>query len=165
MASLSRCSLRIVKIILFALVSVAGFHTPAFAALELVLTQGVDSAQPVAIVPFEGDAEKGQATDNVTAVINADLQNSGRFKILPDNTLPARPHDAGAVDKLVWRNTGVESVVVGKVQNSGANRYKISFSLVDLVKGSENNTILLTREFTVPASQLRKAGHHIADLI
>jgi TolB protein len=36
---------------------------------------------------------------------------------------------------------------------------------VDLFKSGEGNHILLTREFAVPASQLRKAGHHIADLV
>lgn len=157
--------MRILKTLLLTVTSLLCFHIPAYAALELVLTQGIDSALPIAVVPFEGQDNDGLSADNLAAVVNADLQQSGRFKTLANNVMPAKPHDAATVENSLWRKTGVESVVVGKVQNVAGNRYKIAFSLVDLFKSGEGNHTLLTREFTVPASQLRKAGHHIADLV
>lgn len=157
--------MRLLKLFFVLVISFLYVQTPAYAAIELVLTQGVDSALPIAIVPFAGQEEGGQAANNVAAVINADLQNSGRFKPLAVSAMPSKPHSAGEVQSAEWRSTGVESVAVGNVQNLGGNRYKINFALIDLLKGEGGNPVLLSKEFTVPGSQLRQAAHHIADLI
>lgn len=159
--------MKIIKIVLFAFLNIIFVPNYAHAALELVLTQGVDSALPIAIVPFAGQSEQSQDPNNITAVITADLQNSGRFKPLALTAMPAKPSSAAAIDYISWRNTGVESVVVGKVQAIGGDNYKLSFSLLDVFKSGDagNNHVLLTREITVPGNQLRRAAHHIADLV
>ena len=126
------------------------------APLELVLTQGVDNALPIAIVPFEGSSG-----NEVTSVIQTDLKNSGRFKPLSASDLPAQPHTAADVQKDAWRKAGVESVVVGKIQQSGGNA-TVKFALVDVFN---NQQILAEDSFTVPSHQLRRLSHHIADIV
>ena len=139
------------------------FHGYAQAALNLVLTQGVNSAQPIAIVPFLGQSNTS-AMDNISAVITNDLQNSGRFKALSQGNMPAEPHEANAVDSNVWRETGVESVVVGRAEPLGGGNYKITFALVDIFK-SQNHPVLATQTFTVQKNQLRRLAHHISDIV
>ncbi|MFU8797523.1 MAG: Tol-Pal system beta propeller repeat protein TolB [Gammaproteobacteria bacterium] len=129
------------------------------APLELLLTQGVDNAIPIAVVPFEGQSAEDASA--VSSVIQSDLQFSGRFKPLPSANLPAQPHAAGNVQPDTWRKTGVESVVVGKVEQSGSST-KVHFALVDVFNAQR---ILAEQSFTVPTNQLRRLSHHISDII
>ncbi|HEV2614464.1 MAG TPA: Tol-Pal system beta propeller repeat protein TolB [Gammaproteobacteria bacterium] len=50
------------------------FSLSAFADMNLTLTQGISGAIPIVINNFSNDDQ------NITAVINSDLNNSGRFK-------------------------------------------------------------------------------------
>jgi len=49
-------------------------------ALELELTQGINAALPVAVVPFEGQLDADADDNNIAQVIQTDLQNSGHFQ-------------------------------------------------------------------------------------
>ena len=64
---------RILFIVLF------GFNVPfGHAALTIEITEGVESAVPVAVVPFASQ----NAPVNISAVVNADLERSGFFKMM-----------------------------------------------------------------------------------
>lgn len=142
------------------------FQQPAFAALDLELTQGTANLLPIAVVPFSGQDNAG-APDNVSGVIAADLKNSGQFKVMDSQNMSEKPHTSTEVKNDYWRGAGVDSVVVGSVQSVGGNRYQVKFALVNVVKGQDvgGNPILASNEFTVPGSDLRKLAHHISDII
>ena len=55
-----------------------------FAALTIEITEGVESALPVAVVPF---ASSGAPVD-ISAVVNADLERSGYFKCWRNTLCP-----------------------------------------------------------------------------
>lgn len=141
---------------LIALVSILWTQTAA-ARLDLVLTQGIDSALPIAIVPFSG-----QGGSDLSSVIQSDLKNSGRFKILAADAMPDTPNNADAVKDDAWRKTGVESVVVGKVESEGGN-YRVKFALIDTF--SKSKRVIAEQTFSIPANQMRRLAHHIADII
>lgn len=146
-----------------------------YAALDLQLTQGVRSAIPIAIVPFAGQAD-GQAPDNVSTIINTDLQNSGRFNTMKQSDMSQAPHDGSEVDFAYWQKQSQSNLVVGSVQPVGGGRYRVQFQLLNAYankgQASKNSSapawqsaVLLSNSFTVDASQLRAVGHHISDLI
>ena len=55
---------------------------PAFSAIKLELTQGVNSAIPIAIVPCTNQTNNVPNNTTMTAVIQTDLQNSGEFRVM-----------------------------------------------------------------------------------
>ncbi len=131
-----------------------------FADLTIEITEGVEGALPVAVVPFSWQG-KGAPPQDVAAVISADLQRSGRFKTLPREDMLARPTSVDAVEFKDWRTLGIENLVVGQVQAQGAGGYQIQFQLLDVYRGEQ-----LTG-YTIPttAPNLRSTAHRIADLI
>lgn len=119
-------------------------------ALDLELTQGINSALPIAINSFGSDA----GAEEIAHVIENDLTLSGQFKIVSG---PQSPNSQSSLGVL--RQLGADSVVTGRVNRVG-NRYEVSFTLADAVA---NGTTLLTKSYQINANQIRPLAHHISD--
>lgn len=129
------------------LFSLSGF------ALDLELTQGINSALPVAINSFNQEGSDIQ----VAEVIENDLRLSGQFKIV------SGPESATSNASVsILRKLGADSVVSGQVRSLGGQRYEVSFELVDAVA---NGKWLLGRSYQVSRNELRTLAHHISDQI
>ncbi len=130
-------------------------------ALKIEITQGVSSAQPIAIVPFSSDQVVGGVMVDIAQVISDDLARSGRFKPLSRLDMLSKPSSSEQVNFRNWQALGQDNLVVGKVLPAGNGRLNIQFQLFDVYKGEQ-----LTG-FSIPASQsgLRAAAHRISDLI
>jgi TolB protein len=135
---------------------------PAFAVLSMELTQGVSGAIPIAIVPFLTTSHLPQ---DVSAIIANDLQNSGRFKVYGKQSLTVFPSDSRDVAADYFRRLGTDNVVVGKIVSIGADRYQISFELLDMFHSKEASSTVLAKRFTATSRELRAAAHHVSDLI
>src|SRR5690554_627579 len=108
--------------------------TPAKAALEIVITEGMDSARPIAVVPFRWKGT-GPAPVELTEVVAADLMRSGRFNPIPVTAMPQRPSTASEIDYPRWASLGVEAVLVGTIEPAGVGRYSVTFEIVDVLRG------------------------------
>jgi len=153
------------KILLLRLIGAAmlwlGGATLAQAALTIEITQGVEGALPVAVVPFGWQGPEGsQPPGDVAAVITADLQRSGRFSPLPVTDMLSRPHEGGQVNFRDWRLLNVENLVVGRVVASG-DSYIVQFQLFDVFRA----TPLIGYSIRSTAAGLRLTAHQISDLI
>ncbi|MBI5461852.1 MAG: Tol-Pal system beta propeller repeat protein TolB [Gammaproteobacteria bacterium] len=128
------------------------------AALTIEINQGVEGAVPIAVVPFGATQPLPQ---DVSAIIAADLQRSGRFAPLAANDLLSRPTEAAQVNFRDWRVLGVDSLVIGNVDVAGPDSYNIRFQVFDVLRGGQ------LIGFTVPSTraQLRHTAHQIADQI
>ena len=161
------------------LLSLLVLSARAQASLEIVITEGIDSARPVAILPFsfKGANMPGQRLDEVIA---ADLMRSGKFSPLPSIKMPQRPQSSQQIDYAAWQREGVEAIVVGQITEVGVDRYTVSFELVDVLKGSSSASqqslnagiltagtshILDSREATITGSQFRQYAHRISDIV
>lgn len=137
----------------------------AFAALRVEITKGSDSAIPIAIVPFEQFGKDATAVANLPAnvsdVVGADLQRSGKFSPIDKNKLVAKPQDLEDVNFKLWRVAGIDHLVIGKVTVIKANQYEVSFRLLDVFKGKQ----VLGYQFAANDHSLRSVSHHISDLI
>lgn len=145
----------------------------AFATLNIEITQGAQGAIPIAVVPFAGQTDQ-QAPNNVSSVITADLQNSGRFKLMSSGQMRQMPASAAAVDFNYWQKQNINDLVVGSIKSLGGDQYQVSFQLINPYSAKAQaknaapvwqNSVLLSKSFTVNNSELRGLAHHISDLI
>ena len=134
----------------------------ASAILSMELTRGVAGAIPIAVVPF---AAQGEPSQDVSAIVSNDLQNSGRFKVFGKNVLTESPSDARDVSPDYFRRLGTDNVVVGKIESVGGDRYQVSFQLLDMFRGKGEAGVVLSKKYTVSSNELRSVSHHISDLI
>ena len=128
--------------------------------LTIRIEQGVESALPIAVVPFAVVGES-QSPFDIAAIVSADLARSGHFAPMPVADLPARPASFGAVNFKSWRTLGMENLVIGKILKGADGEYVVEFRLLDVYKGNQ----LLG--FRIPSSRenLRLTAHHVSDLI
>lgn len=149
--------------------------------LEIVITEGTNSARPIAVVPFEWQGE-GDAPFDLTEVIRADLIRSGRFKPVNLEQLPSLPTRDRDIDNYgTWAQLGVEAILVGTVGEIYPGEYEVKYQLIDPLRGqitaglgqylSEENIevdqdhILESRQMSLRAEQARRYAHRISDIV
>lgn len=150
------------------LLSIVFFVFNANAALQLELTQGMNAAIPIAVVPFANQANNVPGNTTLSQVISNDLQNSGEFRVATGKDLSQQPQTLFAINFPYWQQQGMSDVVIGQVSPLGGNRFNVSFQLVDVNHQSSSKgtiTTLLNDSFHVDQAGLRALAHHISDLI
>ncbi|QIW16424.1 Tol-Pal system beta propeller repeat protein TolB [Pasteurellaceae bacterium RH1A] len=129
--------------------------------VRISIDQGVDMAQPIAVVPFRAN---GVSAD-VAQIISDDLRNSGKFNPLAANRMPAQPGSAGEVNPQQWTDIGIDNIVVGQVSPAGGG-YNIAYQLIDTlgISGAAGN-VIAQGSFNVPAAQIRLGAHTVSDQV
>lgn len=145
------------KFLLLISVLVAAMNV-AKAEVRIVIDEVTDSAQPIAVVPFGGNAPA-----NIAEIVSADLRNSGKFNPIDVSKMTQRPTSASEVNSADWANLGVNSVVVGQVTQNGGS-LNIAYQLVDVVGATgQAGAVLLQNSYSVPAAQVRYGAHTVSD--
>ena len=109
----------------FILVSLL-FTLASQAKLIIEITEGTASAIPLAAVPFGYDMPEPPPVD-VSAVINADLTNSGRFELLASSALISFPHVKEEVNFSDWRLLRTEGLLIGQIKSTPLLKSRILF--------------------------------------
>ncbi|ALQ07766.1 MULTISPECIES: Tol-Pal system beta propeller repeat protein TolB [Pseudoalteromonas] len=168
------------KVKIACLVLLFGFQGIANAALEIVITEGVDGARPIAIVPFKYNGV-GPIPEKISDVIAADLMRSGKFKPVDVMQMPQQPNKDADIDYASWVNKGVEAILVGEVEQQTDGRYLVRYELVDVIRGQitggetqmmsngkllkSQDHILEARDSVIGISGFRRYSHRISDVI
>ena len=145
---------------LFALV-LYGMLSNAYAALTIEITEGVEGALPIAVVPFDTSRLSTKLPVDIGAIVASDLNRSGVLKSMERAKLPAKPHYSNQVQYARWRGAGQDYLVVGRVLEKSAGVYNIEFQLLDVLKQKQ----LLGRSMTAKKRNLRSRAHQISDFI
>ncbi|MCL4136790.1 UNVERIFIED_CONTAM: hypothetical protein GTU68_052409, partial [Idotea baltica] len=136
------------------------FSQIARAELELVITEGVDSARPIGIVPFKWHGE-GKLPQDISAIISSDLQRSGKFSPVATNKMPQTPYKDSDINYEAWTKMGVDAIVTGEVKLNAQGKYEVTYKLIDVVR----DHILVNKVATLSTKQLRKYAHRISDVV
>ncbi len=132
----------------------------AHAQLVIEITEGMQNAAPVAIVPF-GWTGVGPAPYDVAEVVQADLLRSGQFAPIARNDMISRPTSGNDMNFQDWRLLSVEAVVVGRISPRDDGDMDIQFQVFDPFRGEQ----LLGYRITSPPARMRAAAHAVADRI
>jgi TolB protein len=133
----------------------AAAAAPAAAQFRVEIT-GVGGTQiPVAVAAFRDEANAPVA---VSAVMRADLQRSGVFRLVD---APAGLDERSRIEINEWRGRGADALAVGSLARLADGRFDVRVRLWDLVKGGE----LLAQSHAALPADLRLVAHRIADAI
>ncbi|QIK39126.1 Tol-Pal system beta propeller repeat protein TolB [Caldichromatium japonicum] len=127
--------------------------------LNIEITGGTETAQPIAIIPFGTSATQSLPVDPA-AIIAADLARTGRFRPMATRDMLDRPTRREEIDFRDWSLLGMNNLVIGQVVPEGAG-YRVSFALFDVFRAAE----LANGTLTSTATGLRQTAHRIADEI
>ena len=135
--------------------SAVALGLPAGAQVRVDIS-GVGATQiPVALAPFRDEAAAGVS---VSAVIKADLERSGFFRVIDgERGLDER----STVDLAAWRSRGADALVGGSVLRLADGRFDVRYKLWDAVKGDQ----LQGQSKVVLPADLRLTAHRVADEI
>jgi len=133
----------------------------AWAQLRIEISQGVEKAVPVAVVPFGWAEGQGSAPIDVAEVVAGDLARTGRFAPIPADDMLQKPTTGADVDFQDWRILDTEVVVVGTLAETGPDQFTIQFQVFDVFRGEQ----LLGYRQPSSRAGLRRASHRVADLI
>ncbi|MDY4280060.1 MAG: Tol-Pal system beta propeller repeat protein TolB [[Pasteurella] mairii] len=130
--------------------------------VRIVIDEGVDSARPIAVIPFKWNGP-GSAPADVADIVAADLRNSGKFNPIAVDRMPQQPTSAAEVTPDAWSSLGVDAVVVGQVTPSGSG-YNIAYQLVDTIGASGSaGAVLSQNQYTVTPKWVRYGAHTVSD--
>jgi TolB protein len=127
----------------------------ARAQLSIEITGAGTRQIPIAISSFAGNAD----APALTAVVRDDLAKSGLFRLLPAEG--TKLDENAAIDYPAWQTQGADALAAGSLLNLPDGRKDARFRLHDI----NRQTILGGAAYTIAPTQLRAAGHRIADAI
>ena len=128
--------------------------------LTITITQGIEAALPIAVVPFSVSGAI-PPTEDIAQIISNDLVRTGQFKAFPVKDMLAKPSDPANVKYQNWRILGIESLVIGQVEHTGTDNYTISFWLMDVYKAQQ----MVAYKIPTNTKTLRAAAHKISDIV
>ena len=135
------------------------FASWAQAELVIEVTQGKQSAIPVAVVPFDWQGSQPLPED-ISAIVTNDLSSSGYFRTLPTSNMITQPHNLQDVVYGDWARLKQDFVVIGSVELLPTG-YSVQFHVLDVHQNME----ILRHRVRGKASQLRDLAHYISDYI
>lgn len=132
----------------------------ARAQLRIEITSGVTDPIPIAIVPFARSVP-GDGGLDLAAIVERDLEGSGRFRAMARTDMIERPSRAADVMISDWRTARNDYILVGRVLPGEAGAVQIEVELVNLVNGQR----LAGQRFVAAPASLREAAHKVSDLV
>ncbi|WP_370647453.1 Tol-Pal system beta propeller repeat protein TolB [Bacterioplanoides sp. SCSIO 12839] len=129
------------------------------AELVIEVTQGKQSAMPIAVVPFAW-AGNEQLPEDVSAIVANDLASSGYFSVMPAANMISRPSELSQVVYPDWSRLQQDFVVIGRI-NASPTGYAVEFHVLDVHQQVE----VFRHRVKGKASQLRDVAHYISDFI
>ena len=136
---------------------------PALAVVEVDITKGRVDPLPIALPNFLGDGpDEQQFGIDITGVIGSNLQRSGLFRPLPQDSYIENITDFGQLPRFGdWRTIKAQGLVTGRVIMQTDGRLRAEFRLWDIFAEKQ----ILGLQFVSRPKNWRRIGHLISDAI
>ena len=143
------------------LLAIICFSQTANAVLKIDITEGIEGATPIAVIPFQWSGSARLSDANISEIVSSDLARSGKFSPVAEKDLLARPQRPEDIHFKTWRVAGVDHLVLGSVQMTANNMFKVEFRLFNVYRGEQ----VLGYSMNATRATLRTTAHQISDLI
>ena len=131
------------------------------AELKLLITKGVESAIPVAVVPFSWGGNKA-LPENISQIVTNDLYRSGYFSLMSVDQMLSLPNKSEDFVFSDWERTNQDFVLIGQIDYDAASKqYQVTYQLFDIFLGQN----VLAEVVPGKESQLRDIAHYISDKV
>lgn len=156
------------------------FYSMAQSNLTIVITEGMNNARPIAIVPFKWTGDS-VLPENISDVIASNLQRSGKFSPMKLSEMPQFPTSEDEIDYDAWAKKGIDTIVTGVIEPSANDTYIVNFKLIDVLRaqmtGGSTTTpvnnqlvsirdhIILDVKSEIVADEFRQQAHVFSDEI
>ncbi len=164
----------------------------AYGAVDIELTQGVNTARPVAVADFivQGESSDETLSKDMSAVIRHDLYLTGLFNTKktmvssvsssPSTSFSSKKETVnsfslfqhllqGPTDSVAayyftqWKNKGYDNVLIGRVTQAAEDTLRVEVALLDTV--NTNEPLVIQRIYHGKVSQWRAMAHGISNVI
>jgi len=105
---------------ILALLLLMMFSSASYSELVIRVTKGNDKPTKIAIAPI--DQAGIQIPEDISRIVEADLQRSGLFETIERRNMLAFPGRAQDVYYRDWRLLGTEYLIAGQLRSVGAGR-------------------------------------------
>jgi TolB protein len=129
--------------------------------LDIGTVVGNEAALPIAVVPMPYQGGAAAPETDVASVIRADLNRSGQFRSMPEESMTERPTRGSEINWPTWQVLRQDFVVVGRVLDTGDGSYRVEYELYDRALQQR----LLGLALSGRGKGLRDVAHQIADQI
>jgi TolB protein len=144
------------------LLGVLSLPAPAYAVLEVDITQGTIQPLPIAIPDFApGLGIDPEAAREISNVVTNDLKSSGLFVPIDQAAFIERDVGMNSVPRFDdWKVINAQALVVGHIGASNG-KLRAEFRLWDVLSGKQ----LVGEQVFARPQEARRLGHIIADAI
>jgi len=130
----------------------------AHAQLSIEITGGGANQIPIGVPHLAGEDALPQS---ISDIIEADLQRSGRFRMLYAGGVNPLPAEASQVNFADWKNRSADALLIGSIARLTDGRFEARVRLLDVPKQAAIESV----GFAFAAKDLRTAAHRIADIV
>jgi TolB protein len=136
---------------------------PAHALLQIDISRGTVEPLPIAIPDFYGrDPQGGRVGQDISRVINANLQRSGLFRPLEPAAMIQKPEAMLVQPRFAdWKVVNAQALVTGNTEFQPDGRVKVEFRLWDVLAEQQLTGLVY---YTTP-DNWRRIAHLISDAI
>ena len=132
----------------------------ARAELTIEITRGVDNPTKIAVVPMEL-AGSDALPEDISQIVNADLERSGQFATIPQRDMLSFPRRERDIHFRDWRIMDAEYLLVGDLERVDG-RLRVNYELFDVIN---QRKVLRRQQVEGRESQLRAMAHHVSDKV
>jgi TolB protein len=156
-------AVRALACLVMSLAVMAAVSGPARAVLEVDINQGQVDPIPIALPNFSGaDPQAQQYGIDITTVIGSNLERSGLFRPLPQNSYLQQITNFNEAPRFVdWQTIQARALVTGQAVILGNGRLRADFRLWDVYGQSQ----IVGLQFVTSQRNWRRIGHLISDAI
>lgn len=115
---------------------------------------------PIAVADFVAPTELAGEAQNIRSVVEADLERSGLFRIIPQSAHIGRITDFNRVPAFAdWRAINAQALVTGQVARAGDGRLVAQYRVFD----TQAEEQLEGQQILAAPADWRRVGHKLAD--